>query len=74
MTNYETKDGIMLQEYSSDGRKLRVKGTVETLRLRSFIEGGSITNVSVGFTKLVYSINEIYPQPPSESRNNSHKI
>lgn len=64
----------MLEEYSRDERKLREKGTLETLRLRSFMEVSSIADVSVGLTVLVYRINEIFPQFPSEFRKDSHKI
>lgn len=63
----------MLKEYSSNARKLHVNRTLKTLRLRSFMEAINITDVSTGLTKLVYKINQLFPQSPSASCDAAHK-
>lgn len=50
---------IMLNEYVSDAEQMQVKGTRETLRLRSFMKEKEIENVSDGLTKIVKHIQEL---------------
>lgn len=71
---YAAKANIMLNKYSSDERKLRVKRTLEILRPRSLMEAISITEVPTGLTKLVYKIKELSPQFTSAFCDDFRKI
>lgn len=71
---YEAKAEVMLKEYSSDARKLRVRGTLETLPLNSFIGTNNMNDASEGLTKLVDLIKELSPQCPPAFRDDAHKI
>lgn len=64
----------MIEEYSSNKRKLRVKGILETLLLRLFMETNSITDVLTGLTKLVDKINEISLQCALSFSEDAHKV
>lgn len=65
---------IMLKEYVSFARQLQIKGTLETLRLRSFMKERNIGDVSEGLTKMVEYINELCLQCPPGFRSDSHEI
>lgn len=65
---------VMLKEYVSDARQMQAKGTLETLRLRSFMQERDLEDVSDGLTKLVERINELSPQCPPDFRSDAHKI
>lgn len=63
--SHEPKSKIMKAVYNSEARKNRVKGTPETVRLRSVMNERGISDVSDGLTKLVDNTNELSPQFPS---------
>lgn len=65
---------VMLKEYVSDARQMQVKGTLETLRLRSFMKEKELEDVSEGLSKMVEHINELSPQCPPDFRSDAHKI
>lgn len=71
---YDEKAQTMLQEYVSDACQLQVKGTLETLCLRTFMADKNINDVSEGRTKIVEHINAMTPQCPPDFRSDTHKI
>lgn len=72
--SYDEKAQTMLQEYVSDACQLQVKGTLETLRPRTFMTDKNINDVSEGRTKIVEHINAMTPQCPPDFRSDTHKI
>lgn len=72
--SYREKVQVMLKEYVSDDRQLHVKGTLETLRFRSFMSDKGLADVSEGLTKLVDHINELAPQLSPDFRSDAYKL
>lgn len=46
---------VMLSKYDSDSWQVKVKGTLETLRLKLFMEEEEISDISEGLTMLIMS-------------------
>lgn len=72
--SYNEMAQVMLKEYVGDARQMHVKGTLETLPLRSFMKEKEIDDISEGLTKLAENINELSPQCPPDFRFDAHKI
>lgn len=64
---------IMKEGYSSDARRMRVKGTVETLRIRFSMLYNDIPDVFTRVKKLVEHINILDPQWRRDFRSDTHK-
>lgn len=64
---------VMMIEYVSRAIQLQVKGSLETLRLKSFIQEKKISDASKGLTKLFSHINEFVPQFFPDFRSDAHK-
>lgn len=65
---------IMTREYGSDARRMQIKGTLEILRLLSFMAERDITDISKVFNKPINHLNALAPQCPKVFRSDSHKI
>lgn len=63
----------MTEEDAIDARRIQVKVTLETLRLRSFMNENDISDVSISLKNLVEHINVLAPQCPSDFCSDAHK-
>lgn len=71
---FQERCAVMLKEYNSDARQLQVKGKIDNLRLKTFMEEKDISEVSEGLSQLVELVEELTPQCHPDFRPDPHKI
>lgn len=59
---------MMLEEYHSYARQLKVEGNLKQLRFRNAMNEDTITDVRKGLTALINKIEEIFPNATRSSR------
>lgn len=72
--NYDEIVKAMTSEYLSNANQLKIKGTVETLRMESFTSERNTLEVSEGLSKMGLDINELVPQCHPDFRSDAYHL
>ena len=70
---FDEKAAVMKKGYDNDARQIQIKGTLDALRLKTFMDENDITDVSEGLTKMVALIDKLAPQTHPDFRTDRHK-